>query len=127
MILPIQSEYSNSNRYKQAERRSKSTMQPLSKLIALLLAAFALFPSTTNSFSFKLINAKAGGKKLLRILRREPKEPENFPFPARNEALMVQPKRRKVEAKLQEKYAAIDNLEERAFQILLDLGMVVQN
>mmetsp|Transcript_88797 Transcript_88797/g.247136 ORF Transcript_88797/g.247136 Transcript_88797/m.247136 type:complete len:103 (+) Transcript_88797:120-428(+) len=102
-------------------------MLPLSKFIALLLAAFSLFPSTTNSFSFKLINAKAGGKKLLRILRREPKEPENFPFPARNEALMVQPKRRKVEAKLQEKYAAIDNLEERAFQILLDLGMVVQN
>jgi hypothetical protein len=106
-------------------------MQEFSKFIAVLLMASALFPSTTNGFSltFLKIKGKLGGKKLLRLLRREPEpaKPDRLPFDVKNEALMVQPKPRKVEAKLQEKYAAIDDLEERAFQILLDLGMVGQN
>lgn len=106
-------------------------MHSHTKFIALLLAAFALFASTTNGFSLTLIKAKgkAGGKRLLRLLRREPATPAapaKIPFALNNEAL-VQPKPRRVEGRLQEKYAAIDDLEERAFQILLDLGMVGQN
>jgi hypothetical protein len=105
-------------------------MQLFSKFIALLLVAAALVPSTTNGFSLTLlkIKGKSGVKKMVRLLRREPEaKPDNFPLNVKNDALTMPPKPRKVEAQLQEKYAAIDDLEERAFQILLDLGMVGNN
>lgn len=97
----------------------------------VLVVAFLCMPVITEAFSLGVLVAKgrAGGQRLKKLLRRG----KNI-FPAdsmtqrieiiHRRPVTMQPRPMDVERKLQEKYAAIDDLEERAFQILLDLGMI---
>ena len=89
-------------------------------------------PAVTDAFSLGVLVAKgrAGGKRLKKLFRRGR---NILPFDStmtqktdilNRRSVTMQPRPMDVERKLQEKYAAIDNLEERAFQILLDLGMI---
>lgn len=101
-----------------------------STLFRSLLLTVALFlPLITESFSFGVLVAKgrSSGSRLKRLFRRgaPPAPVDLIPLEVKNnKPVTLQPRPRKIERKLQEKYASIDNLEERAFQILLDLGMV---
>ena len=69
-------------------------------------------------------------KKLLSgVLRRESKpvvDPLDIAVNDIPTTVPKQPRSRWTRAKLQRKYAAIDNVEDRAFQILSDLGLAGQ-
>jgi hypothetical protein len=99
------------------------------KLLPLIVVACAIvFPSRTDCFSFGALKARgrSSGNRLFRFFRRESslKKP-TLPEQQQNiNSLKIQPKPARVETKLQQKYAAIDDVEERAFQVLLDLGLI---
>ena len=64
-------------------------------------------------------------KKMLGLQKKEEEaKPEVSPLSDKTPKRVKQPKSKKEQEKLKEKYAEIDCLEERAFQILVDLNMV---
>lgn len=70
--------------------------------------------------------SRSSGQKLKKIIRQAPIKIERISLHRRGRVnpALVQPKSIKEEMKLQQKYAAIESVEDRAFQILLDLGMI---
>lgn len=94
----------------------------------LILSTALLFLGKVECFPFgnPRANGRPGGKALFRFLRREPKKVQKAPQESLkdNMNLKNQPKCSREETKLKQKYAAIDDIEERAYQVLLDLGLV---
>jgi hypothetical protein len=77
---------------------------------------------TSRKSTSKLVNGNKHAKKFPSTVNNHQKFPSSLN--SRMLQRLQQPKPPKEEARLQAKYAAIESLEERAFTILVDLGMV---
>ena len=89
----------------------------------LLSVLFLIFLGACDAFSLRRLTR--GSKRVLQRMRPQPLSVQEAKTVNSKtlELIRMQPRPRRVERKLKERYASIDDVEDRAYQILLDLGM----
>lgn len=95
--------------------------------ITLLLTVLLLaYIEGYHALAFRRFTRGSRRAGILRRLRRQPLSVQDVPedkAPKALKTIRMQPRPQNVERKLKERYAAIDGVEDRAYQILVDLGM----